>query len=228
MGLAPHSLTHRAGLVLIGASTGGPRTLCTLFENLPALNAAFLVVQHLPKLIETSLVRSLQRHAAMPVDLVRDGASLVPGSVLLAPAGLHCTLDANHRLRLVAGPKVNYVCPSVDVTMGSVVAPTRGERLIGVLLTGMGEDGARGMVHLRQLGALTVAQDEASSAVFGMPKAAWNVGGTDLLLPPERIARQLTRWLSPLPDSLATPPSPPSPGRSPLFLADVERAVRRG
>ncbi|MBL9126349.1 MAG: chemotaxis protein CheB, partial [Verrucomicrobiales bacterium] len=111
------------------------------------------------------------------------------------PADVHAVLEGNRRIRLVSGPKVNFVRPAVDVTMKSVVACPPPGVLVGVLLTGMGRDGADGMVHMRGLGARTVAQDEASSAVFGMPKEAWLAGGAELLLPPDRIARHLTWWV---------------------------------
>lgn len=199
---APSSPTLQSpangALVVIGASTGGVRALCTLFERLPKLNASVLLVQHIPRFIQPSFVRTLQEHTPMRVDLARDGDELHPGTVLLAPAEVHCTLEQNRRVRLVTGPKVNYVCPSIDVAMKSVVPPISPASLIGILLTGMGRDGADGMVHLKKLGAKTVAQDEASCAVFGMPKEAWNAGGVDLLLPPARIARRLVQWVGSL------------------------------
>jgi len=182
-------------LVIIGASTGGVRALCTLFQNLPALHAGILVVQHMPRFIQPSFVRTLRDHTSMSVDLARSGDVLGAGTVLLAPAESHCVLEGNRHIRLVTGPKVHFVCPAIDVTMKSVVAPATRNALIGIILTGMGRDGADGMVHLKQFGARTMAQDQASSAVFGMPMEAWKAGGTDLLLPPERIALTLTRWV---------------------------------
>jgi two-component system, chemotaxis family, protein-glutamate methylesterase/glutaminase len=182
-----------SALVVIGASTGGVRALCELFDHLPALPAAVLIVQHMPAYIQPSFVRSLGQHTPMPVDLARDGAMLAPGSVLLAPAGVHCAIERNRVIRLVGGPHVNFVCPAIDVTMRSVEPSSA--PLLGVLLTGMGRDGAAGMVHLKNLGARTVAQNEASCAVFGMPKEAWNTGGVDHLLPPEGIARWICQQL---------------------------------
>lgn len=191
--------TTDSGLLVIGASTGGVRALSTLFQNLPPINAAVLIVQHMPAFIEPSFVRSLQGYTRMRVAMAHDGDLMRPGQVLIAPADIHCALEQNTRIRLVHGPRVNYVCPAVDVAMKSVVASGRNAPMAGVLLTGMGRDGADGMVHMRRLGAYTVAQDEASCAVFGMPKEAWIAGGAETLLPPERIARRLAFWLGALP-----------------------------
>ncbi len=182
-------------LVVIGASTGGVRVLGALFERMPVLNAAVVLVQHMPAFIQTSFVSSLAAKTRMDVALARDGELLAPGTVRVVPADLHGVLEGNRRIRLVAGPKVHYVRPAVDVTMKSVVRPIAPSLLAGVLLTGMGRDGAEGMVHMRGLGARTVAQDEASCAVFGMPREAWMAGGAELLLPPDRIARQLAWWV---------------------------------
>ena len=187
--------TSGRSLVLIGASTGGVRALGALFDRLPVLNAAVVVIQHMPAFIQASFVRSLGTKTDMDVALARDGETLEPGSVRIVPADVHGVLEGNRRIRLVSGPKVHYVRPSVDVTMKSAVACAPPGQLVGILLTGMGRDGADGMVHLRRLGARTMAQDEASSAVFGMPKEAWMAGGAELLLPPDRIARQLAWWV---------------------------------
>lgn len=196
------SRTVRGGgggsLVLIGASTGGVRALGTLFDHLPVLNAAVVLVQHMPAFIQASFLRSLSAKTPMDVALARDGEVLQAGMVRLVPADIHCVLEQNRRLRLVDGPKVQWVKPAVDVTMKSAVACQPPDTLVGVLLTGMGKDGAEGMVHLKRMGAKTVVQDEASCAVFGMPKEAWMAGGADLMLPPERIAQRLVWWVGAL------------------------------
>lgn len=184
--------------MLIGASTGGVRALGTLFDHLPVLNAAVVLVQHMPAFIQASFLRSLSAKTPMDVALARDGEVLQAGMVRLVPADIHCVLEQNRRLRLVDGPKVQWVKPAVDVTMKSAVACQPPDTLVGVLLTGMGKDGAEGMVHLKRMGAKTVVQDEASCAVFGMPKEAWMAGGADLMLPPERIAQRLVWWVGAL------------------------------
>ncbi len=179
-------------LIIIGASTGGVRVLCSLFEQMPRLHASVLLVQHMPRFIQESFVNSLQKYTSMQVALAKTGDEMEAGTVLLAPAEAHTTLVQNRRVQVSPGAKVNYVCPSIDVAMLSVTSQP-GRRVIGVLLTGMGRDGADGMVHLKRTGATTLAQDEASSAVFGMPKEAWKAGGVQQLLPPERIAALLVR-----------------------------------
>lgn len=180
-------------LVIIGGSTGGTRVLSQMLGLLPPLRAAVLIVQHLPKFINNSFAANLRREAGVEVTLAADGDRLEEGSIYVAPSEVHCLVVRNSRIALRAGPKVNFVCPAIDVTMQSVLAPRAGTRLIGVLLTGMGRDGAAGMAHLKKLGALTIAQNEASCAVYGMPAEAVQLGCIDYQLPPERIAQLLTR-----------------------------------
>lgn len=180
-------------LVVIGASTGGTRVLPDLFGWLPPLPAAFLVVQHMPKFINDSFARSLSQRTHAPVRLAEDFSALGSGQVWLAPSEVHCTVVQNRAVRLQAGPQVNYVCPSVDVAMHSLTPPAPGQKLIGVLLTGMGKDGAAGLAHIKRLGGLTIAQNQATCAVYGMPAAAVKLGCVDYELPPEQIAALLTR-----------------------------------
>lgn len=180
-------------LVVIGASTGGTRVLTTLLSGLPRLSAAVLIVQHMPRFINASLTASLSRSSRMPVRLATEGAILAPGEVLLAPSEVHCAVVNNARVRLFAGPKVNYVCPAIDVTMESLRAPAAGGRLIGVLLTGMGNDGAAGLAHVKRLGGVTIAQSESTCAVYGMPAEAVRLGCVDHQLAPEAIIRFLAR-----------------------------------
>ena len=179
-----------ANLVIIGASTGGTRVLPHLVSLLPELRAAIILIQHIPAFITPSFLGTLQRASRMPVSLATDGAALEVGRVLLTPGGFHCVLVDNARLRVFEGAKVNHVSTSVDVTMLSVTGPLT-PRLFGVLLTGMGRDGAAGMAHLKRLGAMTFAQNEATCAVHGMPAEAVKLGCVDYELPPEAIAARL-------------------------------------
>lgn len=178
-------------LVILGASTGGTRAIARILSLLPPLRACILVVQHMPLFINESFRRSLDSLSPNPVRLVRDGDLLQASHVLIAPSEVHCQIVANRRLRLVPGPDVNYVCPAIDVTMQSVAPTTLPSRLVGVLLTGMGRDGAAGLAHLKSLGAVTVAQDAASCAVHGMPAEAVRLGCVDYELNPDAIARLL-------------------------------------
>jgi len=194
----PLPLHGHGSLILVGASTGGVRALSELFTHLPRLNAAIVLVQHMPAYIQASFARSLGALTPMDVAMAKDGEVLEVGTVRIAPADMHCVLEENCRIRLDGGPRVHFVRPAVDVTMKSVLPCRPPGVLVGVLLTGMGRDGAEGMVHLKRNGARTVAQDEASCAVFGMPKEAWVAGGVDCLLPPVGIAQRLCRWVGSL------------------------------
>ncbi len=198
-------------VVLIGASTGGTRILPELIAPLSRHPASIVIVQHMPRYINASVARTLARHAACPVSLVQDGERLEPGHIYLAPSEVHCTLINNRTFHLAPGAPVNYVCPAIDVTMQSIRPPEAGRSLFGILLTGMGRDGAAGLAHLKRLGGLTVAQNQASCAVYGMPAEAVKLGCVDHVLPPSEIARLVDRKLA-----ACAPPThpPPSPGRT--------------
>ena len=139
-------------LVVIGSSTGGTRVLNELFKQLPCLPASVVIVQHMRKFINVSLVRTLSQYTPMAVQLARAGDQLTEGGVFIAPSELHCTLVSNSTVHLEPDPKVNNVCPSIDVTMQSTNPPCDGQRLMGVLLTGMGKDGAAGLAPMKQVG----------------------------------------------------------------------------
>lgn len=161
-----------------------------LFPRLNVLRAAVLIVQHITPLIDSAFVTSLTRVSKMPVALAHDGHVLQQGQVVLAPGGIHLYLVRNQFVRLATGEKVNSVCPSIDVTMKSFV-PSPGRKIAGVVLTGMGCDGAAGITHIKQIGGITVAQDQNTSVIYGMPKAAAETGKIDFVLPTGRIADKL-------------------------------------
>jgi two-component system chemotaxis response regulator CheB len=175
---------------MIGSSTGGLKVLEELFSRLPVLNAAVVIVQHISPQVDRSFVASLARVSKMPTSLAQEGTPLQEGQVYLAPGGVHLTLVRNCVVHLHDGEKVNSVRPSVDVAMKSVVAPI-GIRIAGVILTGMGADGADGIPHIKQLGGITIAQDQKTSVIYGMPRAAAETGRVDFVLPTERIADKL-------------------------------------
>lgn len=177
-------------LVVIGSSTGGLKVLEQLFPHLPPLKAAVLIVQHITPQIDQAFVSSLSRVSAMPVSLAKEGEMLQEGKVLLAPGGVHLYLTRQQTIHLAAGERVNSVCPSIDVAMKSIVANV-GTKLCSVILTGMGADGAAGLAHMKSLGAATIAQDQKSSVIYGMPKAAAETGKVDFILSTERIAYKL-------------------------------------
>lgn len=180
--------------VAIGASTGGPAALRELFDELPAdLAVSILVVQHIAAGFEAGLADWLNKEFPHDVRLARDGEVPGAGAVRLAPAGSHLRLEANGKLGLDAEtPARRGHKPSVDDLFHSVALAAPRES-VGVLLTGMGSDGVEGLLALRAAGGVTVAQDEASSVVFGMPRVALERGAADLAMPPREIARWLAR-----------------------------------
>ena len=187
-------MSSSKNVVVIGVSTGGPLTLRDLFTGLPPLNAAIVVVLHITPEMDFRIAQGIDACASMPAALARDGEFLRPGNIYLAPGGFHLKLDGNHRVALCEGPRVNYVQPSVDVAMLSLTRPLSGG-ITGIILTGMGKDGAEGMRHIKQIGGTTMAQDQKSSIIFGMPKAAIDTGAVDFVLPPKGIAAKLVQML---------------------------------
>ena len=188
--LRPPARTRRAELVVVGASLGGPRALATLLKGLPAdFPAPLAVVQHIAEGFTEGLAGWLQQESRLAVHEARDGEPLRPGTVLLAPSGRHLVIEEG-LARLSDAPPVDTFKPSVTPLFLSA-AVAYGARACGVLLTGMGRDGAEGLQAIKRAGGLTLAQDEASSAVFGMPKAAIDLGAVDRVLALDDIPRAL-------------------------------------
>ena len=177
-------------VILIGASTGGPRALQTVLRGMPPLDASIVLVQHMPEYISGPFRNTLAGLTEMQVVIATDRMGLEPGTVYIAPGGIHLTLEGNTQLRLVQGPKVCFVRPSIDVAMQSLQQKP-GSRIIGVILTGMGQDGAEGITHIKKAGGITIAQDEKSSTIYGMPRAAVHTGSVDHVLPLERVQSKL-------------------------------------
>jgi len=177
-------------LVAIGASTGGPQVLRDIICRLPAaFPLPVVVVQHTTAGYSSTLVEWLGGAARLPVRVAHDGDPLDRPGVYIAPSTRHMLVQGRH-LVLQDAPPVSLHCPSATVLFRSVAA-SHGSRAIGVLLTGMGDDGAAGLMEMKQAGALTIAQDEASSVVFGMPAEAIRIGAADHILAPDGIARLL-------------------------------------
>jgi two-component system chemotaxis response regulator CheB len=179
-------------VLAIGASTGGPSALAIVLGGLAGLQASVLVVQHLHADFVGGLVSWMERVSALPVELAVHGAPLEPGVVYIAPGGRHLKMGADHQIELDTSPPSVHR-PSVNVLFSSVARQAEGPK-IGVLLTGMGEDGAAGLLELRQSKGLTIAQDEATSAVFGMPQAAERLGAAACTLPLREIPAAIMRW----------------------------------
>lgn len=183
--------TFRAETVVaIGASTGGTEAIHDLLVRLPPDSPGIVLTQHIPKLFSASFAERLNRDCAFEVKEANDGDELRPGRALLAPGDLHMVLRRSgemYRVQLQNGPKVCYQRPAVDVMFASVAAAAKGN-CIGVLLTGMGSDGAQGLLEIRKAGGKTIAQDEATCVVYGMPREAVRLGAAEQVLPLPSIA----------------------------------------
>lgn len=181
-------------VVAIGASTGGPTVLKSIVTELRRdFPAPVLVVQHIAAGFVDGFTSWLGDTCPLPVQLARAGERLQPGVVYVAPDKFHLGIDASECITLTADSAAGVLCPSVSHLFHSL-ARTFGSQVIGVLLTGMGRDGADGLLRLKQLGAITIAQDKESSVVHGMPGEAIKLGAADFVLPPAKIAELLTRF----------------------------------
>ena len=180
-------------IIAIGASTGGTEAVRVVLESMPPDAPPIVVTQHIPAAFSGPFAARMDRCSAMRVCEARDGQPIQSGHVYIAPGSHHLLVmwdGARHVCRLHDGPPVNRHKPSVDVLFRSMAAHV-GVATIAALLTGMGDDGARGLLELRQAGASTLVQDENSSVVWGMPGAAWKLGAASELLPLDQIAARL-------------------------------------
>ncbi|PYF09405.1 two-component system chemotaxis response regulator CheB [Rhodobacter viridis] len=193
---APANLPATAPLVAIGASTGGTEALREILTALPPTAPAIVIVQHMPETFTGAFARRLDTLCRIEVREAVEGDTLAPGLALIAPGNRHMLLrrvGRGYHVTLHDGP---YVCrhrPSVDVLFRSV-AQQAGANALGVILTGMGADGAAGMVELREAGAMTLAQDEASCIVYGMPREAVALGGVQKQLPLAALAAPIASF----------------------------------
>jgi two-component system chemotaxis response regulator CheB len=190
-------LPERA-LVAIGASTGGTTVLSKLISQFPANMPPVVVVQHMPPVFTRMFAQSIDRESAVDVKEAEDGDVARPGLVLIAPGDFHLTVHKHGlgwRVALGKGGKVSGHRPSVDVLFHSV-ASAAGPQGIGVICTGMGSDGADGMLAMRHSGARCIAQDEDSSVVYGMPKEAWDNGAAEFQVGADRITETVLALLA--------------------------------
>jgi two-component system chemotaxis response regulator CheB len=189
------SATHK--VVAIGASTGGTEALRELLAPLPADFPGIVMVQHMPETFTAAFAKRLDSLCRIHVQEARDADRVLPGHALLAPGGHQMALvrrGAEYAVRVYRGERVNRHLPSVDVLFNSC-AQQLGKNALGVLLTGMGNDGAQGMLRMKQAESFTIAQDEATSVVFGMPKEAIRLGAVDQVLPLGQIGSALLEML---------------------------------
>jgi len=177
-------------VVAVGASTGGTEALRVLLEGMPLNAPGIVIVQHMPEKFTKSFADRLNDLCRITVKEAEDGDSVLNGRALIAPGNFHMMLKrsgAKYYVEVKDGPLVNRHRPAVDVLFRST-ARYAGKNAIGIILTGMGDDGARGLLEMKNAGARTIAQDEESCVVFGMPKEAIKLGGADRVLPLENIA----------------------------------------
>lgn len=183
-------------LLVIGASAGGPATLAQMLRDLPLdFPAGIVLVQHVDASFAAGMADWLNDQVQLPVRLVREGERPLPGQILLAGTDDHLHLLADGTLRYTPDPKESLYRPSIDVFFHSVAQHWRGTA-VGVLLTGMGQDGARGLKAMRERGCLTIAQDQATSAVYGMPKAAAALQAAVEIKPLDQIAPRVIQALA--------------------------------
>ncbi|MEI6986386.1 MAG: chemotaxis response regulator protein-glutamate methylesterase [Rhodospirillaceae bacterium] len=182
-------------VVCIGASTGGTESLRVLLESFPADIAGTVIVQHMPEKFTEAFARRLDGLCAVTVREARDGDTILRGQVLIAPGNKHTLVrrsGARYYVEVKDGPLVCRHRPSVDVLFRSA-AQYAGSNAIGILMTGMGDDGARGLLEMFQAGAHTVAEDESTCVVFGMPKEAIKLGAARVVLPLDRLRDEIIR-----------------------------------
>ena len=189
---APHLAMAQTSerLVAIGTSTGGTVALEALLTELPRVSPGIVIVQHMPAMFTAAFAARLDRLCEISVQEAKNGQRVLPGLALIAPGGKHMQLarsGAQYVVEVKDGPPVNRHCPSVDVLFRSV-ARCAGKNAMGVIMTGMGDDGARGLKEMRAAGAYTLAQDEASCVVYGMPKEAVKMGAVARSLPLAALA----------------------------------------
>ncbi len=193
------ALAHTKETVLaIGTSTGGTQALELLLKRMPRVCSGTVVVQHMPEKFTASFARRLNDLCEMEVREASGNDRVIPGRVLIAPGGRHMRLKrsgARYHIEVVDGPLVSRHRPSVDVLFRSV-AKVAGRNALGVIMTGMGDDGADGLLEMKRVGAHTLAQDEASCVVFGMPKEAIARGAVDEVVPLSELAGRILRRIA--------------------------------
>ena len=185
-------------IIAIGASTGGTEAICQIIRALPEETPGIVIVQHIPPVFSRIFAERLNNVSRLSVKEAESGDFVEPGKVLVAPGNQHMKIvkiNDKYKVLCYEGEKVNGHCPSVDVLFESV-AREAGTNAIGIILTGMGYDGAKGLLTMRRKGARTIGQDEKSSVVYGMPKAAFNIGAVEKQASLDDIAQLIYKMLS--------------------------------
>ncbi|WP_286946695.1 protein-glutamate methylesterase/protein-glutamine glutaminase [Acetobacterium sp. UBA5834] len=196
--VANQGIDTMSKIIAIGASTGGTDAIHTVISGLPRDMPPIIIVQHMPPVFTKLYAERLNNTCELEVKEAEDGDALRPGRVLIAPGNFQMRLakrGTGYIVKCTQEEKVSGHCPSVDVLFDSVAA-VAGRQSVGVILTGMGRDGANGLLKIKKTGAYTIGQDEKSSVVYGMPMVAYNIGAVDKQLPLDRIADEIIRFLS--------------------------------
>nr|WP_319540545.1 CheB methylesterase domain-containing protein [uncultured Methanospirillum sp.] len=180
-------------IAIIGSSTGGPHILEEILTGFPVAQAAIIIVQHLPGAFTQTFRSHVAGMTRMDVILADAGVKLEEGKIYIAPAGRHLVLEQNRTIQLDDGEKLHGVKPSIDRTMLSLQR-IDGDRLLGVVLTGMGQDGAAGITHIRSLGGYTIVQDPVTAPIRSMPQAALDTGKVREILSPKEITKVLKKF----------------------------------
>jgi two-component system chemotaxis response regulator CheB len=184
-----HGVMDMKKIIAMGASTGGTEALYSVLKQLPSQMPGIVIVQHIPPVFSGMCAERLNRQTQLRFKEACDGDIVEPGKVLIAPGDYQIRLRKvgnTYKVDVFNGDKVNGHCPSVDVLFESV-ATQAGKNAVGVILTGMGSDGARGLLAMRRMGARTIGQDEHSAVVYGMPKVAFNIGAVEKQVPLDQI-----------------------------------------
>ncbi len=201
--LALKKTTHK--IIAMGASTGGTEALKVILTQMPANSPGIVIVQHMPPKFTESFAERLNSLCNIEVREAKNGDGVIPGVALIAPGNFHMVLKrsgARYYVEIKDGPLVCYQRPSVDVLFHSV-ARYAGKNAIGVIMTGMGKDGARGLLEMRKAGARTIAQDEDTCVVFGMPKEAIKLGAVEFVVPLTEIPKTIFKLLKEEQEELA-------------------------
>lgn len=185
-------------LIAIGASTGGTEAVHHILSRLPKTSPGIVIVQHIPPIFSNMFANRLNEQTQLRCKEAKDGDYIGQGEVLIAPGKRHMRVKkvgSRYQVQVYEGEKISGHCPSVDLLFESVAREV-GDKAIGVILTGMGYDGAKGLLSMRRAGARTIGQDEKSSVVYGMPKVAFNVGAVEKQAPLERIHQHIYTMLN--------------------------------
>lgn len=184
-------------VIAIGASTGGTKAIEVVLRAMPATSPGTVIVQHMPESFTTAFAKRLNEICQMEVREARDNDRVVPALALIAPGNYHMLLKrsgGNYIVKIKDGPRVHHQRPAVDVLFQSV-AKNAGRNAVGVLLTGMGSDGAKGLLEMKKQGAFTIAQDEQTCVVFGMPKEAIKLGAAEKVAPLQNVSQTIINSL---------------------------------